>query len=68
MKREEKIILLREYTAKLFPDATTELYYDTEYQLLMAILMSAQVTDIQVNKVNSVFFEYLKKPEDAIEL
>ena len=68
MRREEKIIRLREYTALLFPDATTELYYDTEYQLLMAILMSAQVTDIQVNKVNSVFFQYLTKPEDAIKL
>ena len=68
MKREEKIIHLREYTALLFPDATTELYYDTEYQLLIAILMSAQVTDIQVNKVNSVFFQHLTKPEDAIEL
>ena len=68
MKREEKILRLREYTAKLFPDATTELYYHTEYQLLIAILMSAQVTDIQVNKVNSVFFKSLKKPEDAIEM
>lgn len=68
MKQKEKIQRLREYTSQLFPDATTELYFNNEYQLLIAILMSAQVTDIQVNKVNSVFFQSLKKPKDAIKL
>jgi endonuclease-3 len=50
---------------KMFPNAKTELYYNSEFQLLIAILMSAQATDKQVNKVNKIFFEELKNPEDA---
>jgi len=49
---------------KMFPDAKTELYYNNEFQLLIAILMSAQATDKQVNKINRNFFEFLKTPQD----
>jgi endonuclease-3 len=50
---------------EMFPNAKTELYYNNEYQLLIAILMSAQATDKQVNKINKIFFEELKIPSDA---
>jgi endonuclease-3 len=53
---------------KMFPDAETELYYDNEFQLLIAILMSAQATDKQVNKVNRNFFNFLKTPQDGIDM
>ncbi len=53
---------------KMFPDAKTELYYNNEFQLLIAILMSAQTTDKQVNKVNKIFFEKFKIPEDWIKI
>ena len=48
----------------LFPNATTELYFNNEFQLLIAIIMSAQATDKQVNKVNKNLFEILKSPKD----
>jgi endonuclease-3 len=50
---------------EMFPDAKTELYYNNAFQLLIAILMSAQATDKQVNKVNKIFFEQLIKSSDA---
>ena len=56
-----------EFAAKLnemFPDAKTELYYNNEFQLLIAILMSAQATDKQVNIVNRNFFNFLKTPQN----
>lgn len=53
---------------KMFPDAKTELYYNSEFQLLIAILMSAQATDKQVNIVNRNFFNFLKTPSDGLEL
>jgi len=53
---------------KMFPDAKTELYYNNEFQLLIAILMSAQATDKQVNIINRNFFEFLKEPKDWIDL
>jgi endonuclease III len=49
---------------EMFPDAKTELYYTNEFQLLIAILMSAQTTDKQVNIVNRNFFRFLKEPVD----
>ncbi len=52
----------------MFPDAKTELHYTNEFQLLIAILMSAQATDKQVNKINRNFFEFLKTPQDWIDL
>ncbi len=53
---------------KMFPNAKTELYYTNNFQLLIAVLMSAQTTDRQVNKVNRNLFEFLKVPEDWVEL
>ena len=52
----------------MFPDAKTELEYKNEFQLLIAILMSAQTTDKQVNKVNTQFFQVLHSPKDGIDL
>ena len=60
-----------EFAAKLnemFPDAKTELYYNNEFQLLIAILMSAQATDKQVNIVNRNFFNFLITPEDGVKM
>jgi endonuclease-3 len=48
----------------MFPNAKTELYYNNEFQLLIAILLSAQTTDKQVNKVTEKLFEVLKTPKD----
>lgn len=53
---------------EMFPDAKTELYYNNEFQLLIAILMSAQATDKQVNIVNRNFFNFLKEPKNWIEM
>jgi len=53
---------------KMFPNAKTELYYNNEFQLLIAILMSAQATDKQVNIINRNFFEFLIEPKDWLEL
>jgi len=61
---KEKIKALRIETKRLFPDAITELDFENNFQLLIAIIMSAQTTDKQVNKVNIVFFEFLKSPQD----
>ena len=53
---------------EMFPDAKTELYYNNEFQLLIAILMSAQATDKQVNIVNRNFFNFLKEPVDWVNM
>jgi endonuclease-3 len=64
MTRKNKINLLKQEVFKMFPDAKAELDFENDFQLLIAVLMSAQTTDKQVNRVNKNFFQYLKTPED----
>ena len=68
MNIKEKINIIKETLYKMYPDSKTELNYKNSYQLLIAVLMSAQTTDKQVNKANEQFFKVVKKPEDAINL
>ncbi len=49
---------------KLYPDAFTELNFNTPFQLLIATILSAQCTDVLVNKVTSELFKKYKKPQD----
>lgn len=42
---------------EMFPNAKCELNYQTPFQLLIAVILSAQTTDIAVNKVTPKLFE-----------
>ncbi len=53
---------------QLFPNAETELNYETPFQLLVAVILSAQTTDKQVNKVTATLFQTIKQPQDVIAL
>lgn len=47
----------------LFPDAKAELNYRNHFELLIAVVLSAQTTDVAVNKVTSHLFEKYPSPE-----
>ena len=49
-------------------DIKTELNYENNYQLLIAIMLSAQTTDQQVNKITGELFDKIHQPIDAIKL
>ncbi len=51
-----------------FPDARAELDHSNSFELLLATIMSAQTTDVQVNKVTAKLFKEFKKPEDYLKL
>lgn len=68
VQRIERIELLKKTVFEMFPNAETELYHENEFQLLIAILMSAQATDKQVNIINRNFFRHLISPEDGIRM
>lgn len=65
-KIKKKLKIMWEELQKIIPEAKTELLYWNDFQLLIAILMSAQSTDKQINKVNEVFFQHLKEPKDWV--
>lgn len=45
------------YFSKNQPDAVTELHYENPYQLLVAVILSAQCTDKRINQVTPKLFE-----------
>jgi endonuclease-3 len=51
-----KVDIILEVLDRLYPDAETELWYKKDYQLLIAVLLSAQATDVSVNKVTPKLF------------
>ena len=53
---------------KLYPNADTELKYFNDFQLVLAVVMSAQTTDKQVNKVTEPLFQKIKTPQDIIKI
>jgi endonuclease-3 len=49
---------------ELYPQAHIALDFDTPWHLLVAVILSAQTTDVGVNKVTPVLFERFPGPED----
>jgi endonuclease-3 len=47
-----------------FPSAATELKYNSAYTFLVAVVLSAQTTDVQVNRVTERLFAKCKTPDD----
>lgn len=64
----KKIALIFDYLKELFPDPETELHYSTPFQLLVAVMLSAQATDVQVNKVTERLFQKIKKSDDLLKM
>lgn len=64
--KKDQIKYIFEYLKELYPDPKTELEYSTDFQLLVAVILSAQTTDKQVNKVTNKLFKRIKKPEDIL--
>lgn len=57
MKKANRVKLFEEYLEELFPNPRCELEYSKDYELLIAVVLSAQTTDKRVNQVTRVLFE-----------
>jgi endonuclease III len=57
MTKEERFAGVLKYFSTHQPDAKTELYYKDGYQLLVAVMLSAQCTDKRVNMTTPALFE-----------
>ena len=63
-KRAQIFSLLRQHN----PAPTTELRYTSPFELLVSVVLSAQATDVSVNKATETLFEVANTPEQFIEL
>ena len=53
---------------ELDPDPTTELEYQSPFELLISVILSAQATDISVNKATDKLYPLANTPEKILEL
>jgi endonuclease III len=64
MTRKERYRFSIEYFNEKYPEAETELIYDSPYQLLVAVILSAQCTDKRVNMTTPAIFEKYPSPAE----
>lgn len=57
MLKKERYRHFVEYFSKNQPNAVTELHYNNPYQLLVAVVLSAQCTDKRINQITPALFE-----------
>lgn len=63
-KRQEIFSRLRRQN----PEPTTELHYSTPFELLVAVVLSAQATDVGVNKATAKLFPVANTPQAILDL
>ena len=57
MQKKERYKYITAYFQQAMPNAQTELHYDSPYQLLVAVMLSAQCTDRRVNMTTPALFD-----------
>jgi len=65
--RKDRYKAFVDYFSSHQPEAETELHYENPYQLLVAVILSAQCTDKRINQVTPKLFERFPTPESMAQ-
>lgn len=65
---KDKINIVMKKLEILYPDAKPELNFSNSFELLIATILSAQCTDVRVNKVTEKLFKDFKTPKEFLTL
>ena len=68
MLKKDKINFLIKSLDRLYPKIPIPLNHKDPYTLLVAVLLSAQSTDIRVNKITSILFKKANNPKKMMKL
>ena len=66
--KQESINEVFEILSKIMPEPKTELNFENPYTLLVAVALSAQATDVSVNKATASLFKKVKTPQAMLDL
>jgi endonuclease-3 len=64
--KRNRIVPIIERLAAEHPDATIALRFRNDLELVVAVMLSAQTTDVNVNRVTQRLFEKYRRPEDYL--
>ena len=68
MTKKEKVVFVMDTLERLYPEIPIPLDHKDPYTLLIAVLLSAQSTDVRVNKITPLLFERASTPEEMVKL
>ena len=68
MNKKEKVSFVMEELDKLYPEIPIPLDHKDPYTLLIAVLLSAQCTDVRVNQITPILFKQADTPQEMIKL
>ncbi len=68
MDNKNRAVKIVERLQEEYPDAGTMLEYNSAFELLVAVILSAQSTDEQVNRVTGELFKVCRSPQDFIAI
>lgn len=68
MNKQEKVKFVIETLNRIYPEIPIPLDHKDPYTLLIAVLLSAQSTDVRVNQITPILFEIADNPYDMIKL
>lgn len=68
MTKSEKVDFCMETLDKLYPEIPIPLDHKDPYTLLVAVLLSAQSTDVRVNQITPLLFEKADNPYDMVKM
>ena len=68
MTKKEKVAFTLKTLQDLYPEIPIPLDHKDPYTLLIAVLLSAQSTDVRVNKITPLLFERADTPQEMIKL
>ena len=64
--KRERVVPVIQRLAADHPDATIALRFRNDLELLVSVMLSAQTTDVNVNRVTERLFEKYRRPEDYL--
>ena len=68
MTKKEKVAFAMETLQRLYPEIPIPLDHTDPYTLLIAVLLSAQSTDVRVNQITPLLFAKARTPEEMVRL
>jgi endonuclease-3 len=68
LKKAEKVTFITQKLETLFPETPIPLDHYSDYTLLVAVLLSAQCTDVKVNQITPLLFAKADTPQEMIKL
>ena len=68
MLRKERAVYIQNRLQELYPETPIPLDHKDPYTLLIAVLLSAQCTDMRVNQITPLLFARADTPQDMVKL